>query len=249
MNRYVHALIVLVSLPIMLLGVAVADTKVSGANSVGAWAPSGRIHFEVLRGDGGLKLGEAEHTWQHDGRDYKMSLVLETTGLAAMLYNFRYEQLSRGRVADGRLEPALFSVDQQGKELESASFNWSAGEVVLDRRGRNRAHAVKPGDQDVLSVWHYFALLGDDAPPDALGVVTNRAATETAIAVGADERISTPFGEFQTKRVTLRARSGRLTIELWLSPAHGMLPLRVLMTDDKGEVLDQRALAIDIPQR
>lgn len=249
MNRCMRVLIALALLPVMLVGAAAVDAKVSGVNGVRAWAPSGSIMYEVLRGEGGLKLGEAEHTWQQNGRDYEMRLVLETTGLAAMLYSFRYEQHSRGRVVDGRLEPALFSVDQQGKERESAIFNWSASEVVLDRRGRNRAHAVKAGDQDVLSVWHYFALLGDEAPPDALGVVTNRTATETAIVVESDERISLPLGEFQTKRVTLRARTGRLTIELWLSPAHGMLPLRVLMTDDKGEVLDQRALAIDIPPR
>lgn len=232
---------------LLMMIVALGGAGATHADDTAAgWAKSGRIQYEVLRGEGGLKLGEADHTWQHDGRDYQMTMVLQTTGVAAMLYSFRYEQHSRGRVVGGRLEPALFSVDQQGKTRESAVFDWSAGEVVLDRRGRQRAHAVAAGDQDVLSVWHYFALLGADTPPHALGVVTNRAATETTIEVGADERITLPLGEFETKRVTLRARTGRLTIDLWLSPAHGMLPLRVLMTDDKGEVLDQRAFAIEL---
>lgn len=236
----------LVSAAVFVSGSFVATGNVSAeapGKSIG-WPESGQIRYDVLHGDGGIKLGEAEHRWQHDGHRYQMQTELQTTGLAGMLYNFHYVQHSEGLVEDGMLRPELFRVVQRGREPELARLDWSTLEATIERRGRVRTSPIAANDQDVLSVWHLFGLLQDRVIPQHLSVVTNRRVSPVAITLLDAERVRLPVGELATKRVRVAALSGKLTIELWLSEAHGLVPVRILMTDDKGEVLDQRAVSI-----
>ncbi|MGL1834576.1 DUF3108 domain-containing protein [Rhodocyclaceae bacterium SMB388] len=252
MMRALHRLMfmALVSTAVFVSGPVVAAGNASAAapgQSI-AWPESGQIRYDVLHGDGGIKLGEAEHRWQHDGRRYQMQTELETTGLAGMLYSFRYIQHSEGVVEDGMLRPELFRVVQQGREPEVARLDWSALEATIERRGRVRTYPIAANDQDVLSVWHLFGLLQERVIPQHLSVVTNRRVSPVAITALGAERVRLPVGELATQRVRVAALSGKLTIELWLSEAHGRMPVRILMTDDKGEVLDQRAVSIVLNQ-
>ncbi len=210
------------------------------------WAASGEIRYDVLRGDGGLKLGEAEHRWQHEAGRYQMQTRLETTGLTAMLYDFSYVQHSEGRVVAGGLQPNSFRVEQRGREPEIARFDWDAGKVVIERRGRVREEVIAAGDQDVLSVWHLPGVMAGRALPESLSLVSNRRVSEATLSVDGKASIRLPAGTFDARKVTLRARSGRLTIEVWLADGHRHAPVRILMTDDKGEVLDLRAVEIAI---
>tara|TARA_R110002049_G_scaffold105003_2_gene251670 strand:- start:9 stop:770 length:762 start_codon:yes stop_codon:yes gene_type:complete len=210
------------------------------------WPADGRIVYEVLRGEDGMKLGEGVHQWHHEDGRYEMSVELETTGLAAVFVDFRYVQRSRGEVTADGLRPELFTVDQRGRERESASFDWEAGSVLIQRRkGRKESFGIESGDLDVLSVWH-LASLRDGRLPERLTLVTNRKAAETDLSVIGDETVELPVGRIDTVHVRLKARSGKLSIDLWLSKAHGLAPLRVLMQDDKGQVLDQRAIEVRV---
>lgn len=216
-----------------------------GALADVGWPASGRIVFEVLRGEDGVKLGESEHRWRQDGKTYEMSTLVQTTGLAGLLYDFRYVQRSTGAIEGDRLVPSRFSVMQQDRPEDVARFDWSAGEVEITRRERLRNYPLAPGDQDVLSVWHLFAALNGQAPPDALQLVTSRGAYPADIQIVGSETVRLALGELPVRHVRLVARSGRLAIDVWLSDAHGSLPVRVLMRDDRGQVLDQRAIRIE----
>lgn len=216
------------------------------SDTVGAWATSGMIRYDVLRGDGGLKLGEAEHRWQQSGGRYEMQTTLETTGLAAVLYDFSYVQHSEGRIVEGRLRPELFRVVQRGRDPETARIDWDASKVVIERKGRVKEESVSEGDQDVLSVWHVLATSAGRALPASLSLVSNRRVSGASLSVIGQEMITLPAGTMEAQRVKLQARSGRLTIELWLAERHRLAPVRILMTDDKGEVLDMRAVDIAV---
>lgn len=211
-----------------------------------AWPRRGRVTYEVLRGEGGLKLGEARHRWQHDGRRYTMATEVETTGVVGLLYSFHYVQSSEGRVEESALRPERFRVEQRGKEAETADFDWPAGKVVIARRGKRREYAIDANDQDVLSVWHLIALRDGREPPAELGLVTNRTAAPATVEVLGREAIAVPVGTLDARHVRMRARSGKLSIDMWLSEDHHYVPVRIVMADHKGEVLDQRAVAIEL---
>jgi len=220
-------------------------TLTSGVSGGGGWPTSGRIVFEVLRGENGVKLGEARHVWKHDGVRYTMETAVETTGLAGMLYDFNYVQHSEGLVRADGLQPIRFGVEQGGRAPEAASFDWKAGRVTIERRGRTREYPIRPMDQDALSVWHLIGVRNGRQPSVELTLVTGRAAAPATFEVIGHEAVRIPLGSIDALKVRVRARSGKLVMDMWLSQAHDLLPVRVLMTDHKGEVLDQRAISFD----
>jgi hypothetical protein len=214
--------------------------------SAAQWPQSGEIVYEVLRGEGGMKLGEGTHRWRQDGERYEMSVELETTGLAAVFVDFRYTQRSHGRVTANGFLPELFTVDQRGRERESASFDWDGGSVLIQRRkGRQESFELEAGDLDVLTIWHLAGVSGGDLPRE-LSVVSNRTMAEADINIVGEEVVDLPLGRIEALHVRLRARSGKLAIDLWLSKKHGLVPVRVLMQDDKGQVVDQRAIELKV---
>lgn len=217
------------------------------ADGVTNWASSGRVVFDVLRGEGGMKLGEAEHRWQHDGARYSMETSVEATGIAGVLLDdFRYTQRSRGQIVDGYLQPERFEVDQAGRAPEFASFDWAGAKVAITRKGKVAHYPLGVRDQDVLSVWHLGALLGGHDLPGEMVLVTNRRAEPAQLQVLGTERITLPLGQVDAIKVRARASSGKLTIDLWLSKAHRLAPVRIVMTDRKGSVLDQQAVSIEL---
>lgn len=226
---------------LMLLG------PVASAAGAASWATSGRVVFDVLRGEGGMKLGEAEHRWEHDGERYSMETRVEATGIAGVLLDdFRYTQRSRGRIVNGYLQPERFEVDQAGRAPEFASFDWAGATVGITRKGKTTHYPLAARDQDVLSVWHLAALLDGQGLPGEMVLVTNRRAEPASLQVLGTERVTLPIGQVDAIKVRARARSGKLTIDLWLSRSHQLAPVRIVMTDKKGSVLDQQAVSVEL---
>lgn len=230
---------------LVLLALSGGPVLAETTAAVRAWPGGGRLVFDVMRGEDGLKLGEARHRWHHDGERYDMSLELETTGLAGLLYSFQYVQESRGLIVNDMLQPERFDVTQSGRKPEQANFDWKAAKVRVVRKGKETVTALRPGDQDVLSVWHLVALADGRALPPELLLVTNRRATPTSINEVGGESVRVPAGNFDTRRIRARANTGKLTIDLWVSPGHHGVPVRILLVDDKGQVLDLQARSIE----
>ncbi|MBI1906565.1 MAG: DUF3108 domain-containing protein [Rhodocyclales bacterium] len=235
----------LLCLALMLCGVA-AEADGAAASSA-SWASSGRVVFDVLRGEGGMKLGRAEHRWSHDGARYSMETSVEAAGVVGVLLDdFYYTQSSRGRIVDGWLQPERFEVDQAGRGVEFARFDWGGAKVAITRKGKITHYPLNLRDQDVLSVWHLGALLGGRDLPGEIALVTNRRAEPALLQVLGAQRVTLPIGQVDAIKIRARARSGKLTIDLWLSQAHRLAPVRIVMTDKKGSVLDQQAVSIEL---
>jgi len=207
------------------------------------WPASGRITYDVFYGENGLKIGEAQHHWQHDGQRYSMETRLETTGMAEALYDFSYVQHSEGRVLTDMLQPTLFRVEQSGKPDQSAVFDWQKGKVTVSRKGRESEADIRPGDQDILSVWHLLGTHGIRGTTMKLDLVTSRRVTPSTIQVVGNETLTLPLGTMNTLHVNLRADNGKMSIDMWLARDYYLLPARILIVDDKGKVFDQRATA------
>ena len=207
-----------------------------------AW--SGSIVYELKYGSAGLPLGRTEHRWRIDERQYALHTDVSTTGLVAMLKAFSYRQFSRGEVGGLGLHPLRLEVSQSGKRDESAEFDWKGGEVVIRRgEGKIRRAAIRPGDQDVLSLWHQVRWLPVDSPA-AMLVATNKAAVQVRIEWQGVERLTLPAGEFSARKLRVLADDRALDLEIWLSDDPRRLPLRVRMTERKGDVIDQLAREI-----
>lgn len=208
------------------------------------WPRRGDIRFRVMLGEPGFEVGEAHHEWTHDRKRYQMSVSLETTGVVDLFRKLRYRQHSEGRVGPKGLQPEQFGVDQSGRKPESAEFDWQAGQVTMRRGDRIRTAPIEPGDQDVLSLWHQLGIVGVAGLPHELNVVSGKSAKRSVLEAVGVERPVLPIGQLEALRVRARALDGKLSIDIWLARDYGMLPVRIRIVDDKGEVLDQQAVEL-----
>lgn len=212
------------------------------ALDLSSWPANGSILFRVTYGEGGFEVGRAEHRWSHDDQHYEMETALETTGVTALFRSFRYVQRSVGGLGKAGLRPERFSVEQAGKKPEWASFDWDGGVVTIQRRKDTRTAPIHPGDQDVLSLWHQIGIVGADGLPLELTVVSNKAASPSRLSTVGTETLQLPIGRLDTLHIRAQAKDGKLSIDIWLARHYGMLPVRIRIVDDKGEIFDQQAV-------
>ncbi|RZI64881.1 MAG: DUF3108 domain-containing protein, partial [Variovorax sp.] len=59
--------------------------------------------------------------------------------------------------------------------------------------------------------------------------------------VGEEEGLQLPAGDFKARKLTRNARKPYDdTVELWLAPALGYLPVRIKLTQSNGDFADMR---------
>ncbi|MCB1887523.1 MAG: DUF3108 domain-containing protein [Rhodocyclaceae bacterium] len=216
------------------------------ADAVAAWPAAGVIEYEVLYGKLGFRIGNAIHRWTREGNSYRMESVAKAGGLLAAIGSLSYTQRSEGEVTPWGLQPDAFEVERGGRRREWSDFDWARGEVDLYRDGKARQAALSQGDQDVLTLWHQIALAEPWAGEVTLTVVTGKSAAPSRVEYLPDETVEVPAGRFEARHLRAAAIDGSLTLEVWLAKAQGLLPVRILMVDRKGEILDQRAQRIRI---
>jgi hypothetical protein len=203
---------------------------------------TGRVRYVITRGEGGFVVGQAVHTWEHDGLGYKLQSVTETTGLAALFKPARVVQASRGEVTAEGLRPLEFRHERVGG-LDTAAFDW--GRRVVAYAGREESIAA--GTQDMLSMYYQIVLLSPKSGVIDMPIATGRKLEVFRVEVLGEEVVTLPAGE--RRAMHLKTRSGNDSIELWIAADVRGLPLKIRFTDRKGEIFDQLADEIDIQEK
>jgi len=198
----------------------------------------GRQRYVITRGEGGFVIGQAVHTWEHDGFRYRLRSLTETTGLAALFKPAQVLQLSEGEVTAEGLRPREFRHERVGG-VDTASFDWLARRVAYG----GRSDAIVDGTQDMLSMYYQLVLLNPRQGVVEMPIATGRKLENYRFEVVGEESLALPKGE--RRALHLRTRSGNDSIQLWLhvgegAPARGM-PLKIRFVDRKGEIFDQVA--------
>ena len=213
------------------------------------WAVSGKIQYDVIRGERNFIVGRTTHAWTHDQHHYSMETVIETAGLVGLLKPFRMVQRSEGRIGPRGLLPEKFTVERDGKMKERADFDWSSAQVVLVAGDRRREFSIAEGDQDVLSLMHHLALQPEGSPQAELLVVTGKSAVRSVIENLGIEELDIPAGKVSAYHLGSSGHRGELKIDIWLARDYANLPVRLKITDKSGEVLDQVATGVDLGPR
>lgn len=212
------------------------------------WPKRGLIRFEITRGEGGLLVGQSEHRWSHDGRNYELRALTETIGLAALFRPATVRQESRGSFDAGGLRPVEFNARRDGKLKDSVRFDVGQRRIFL---GNGGSAALAEGAQDLLSIFYQLGALPPEASEAALTVVTGRKVESYAIIALETLTLETPFGPRSVRHLRLpdtrdgeNADAGAST-EVWLDTVT-RLPLKIRHRDRKGDVYDQTVTAIEL---
>ena len=220
-------------------------TAVPPASTFAAeWPRAGRIVYQVTRGESGFVVGQAEHGWQHDGQTYRLRAVTETVGLAALFRPMRVVQSSHGVLAPEGLQPLEFSAERNDKPRDGVRFDPEQKRIVF---GNGDSAEFVPGAQDLLSLFHALTGVREAGDERALFVAAgNKLARYRATLVGT-ETLTTPLGEFATRRLRIAAPDVEDVTEIWYdNDTH--LPLKIRHRDRKGEVYDQLATQIELKE-
>ena len=175
--------------------------------------------------------------WRQTGSTYEADLEISAFLLGT------FQRISTGLITPQGLAPQRF-VDRRRSKEKTANFDREAGVI---RYSANTPDAViQPGAQDQLSVMLQLAGLlnarGQPVQGDVISVlVSSDTDAETWRFEIADvETLRLPAGEVTARRlVRLPRKPNDKTVEVWLAPNLGRLPVRMKLTEPNGDFMDQ----------
>jgi len=182
-------------------------------------APPQRVGMEYEARRNGSAVAEVSERLEHDGKTYRLSQTWKGKGIYALRGDAR--RTSAGRIGPEGLRPEAFEELRPGKDPRRAS--------------------PAAGAQDRLSVLWHFAF----KPP--AGRVTVQVADGGGVSThvyepAGRERIRTPAGEFHALK--LERKDDDRHAQVWLAPERGNVPVRVLVTEKDGTVIEVVAMRI-----
>lgn len=186
-----------------------------------------------------------ELLWRHDGESYEAELEVRLFLLGSR------KQTSRGRITPEGLAPKRFS-DKVRSEV-AAHFEYDKGKVIFS--ANTPEVPLQPGAQDQLSIFMQIASLIAAEPQRyprgasfVMQAVGARESDTWRFVVDGDERLGLPGGDQDTLKLTRTpSRPHDLNVEIWLAPAQGYLPVRIRLTQDNGDYVDQQWRSSNAP--
>lgn len=205
------------------------------------WPQTLVLEYDVSGQARGLPYrASSQLTWNGQADRYEAQLDMRIRLLG------RRTQRSSGRWSLAGMQPALF-IDQARRErrfeidgLRQQFRLFREGELV-------REGPLAPGSQDHLTLFFELALrahrqAGRFTPePWVVPVMGHHGAEPWTFVWKGAERLDIPAGHLPTQRLERQPREPEDThMSLWLHEALGWLPVRILLQDPNGDVVDQR---------
>lgn len=187
----------------------------------------------------------AQLDWQQDGEAYQLGMVVSAFGLGER------SMTSKGSLTGDGLAPTRF-LDKSRSE-RAAHFQPDKGKITFSANTPDVPWQA--GAQDRASVFVQLAslLAGDPTkypPGSSISLYTAgpTAADTWTFVVEAEEKLKLPAGEFVAIKLARKPqRDYDQTVEVWLAPAIGWLPVRTRITQQNGDFVDQQLRVIEKP--
>lgn len=202
------------------------------------------IVFDVLHN--GLAIAEVVEKLEHDGKTYRAIEIGK--GRGAMAFLFQTKRMSRGLITPNGLRPQEFTDERSGRPTASASFDYAAKTLTMKYKGEPQVQPLPANPSDRLAFAFQFAFIESPASVVTLDLADGRGVSNQVYEPGGRIKIQVPAGEFETLRVVRRPDGPNdRTAELWLAPAYGYLPVRILVVEKDGTRTDQVATRVSKP--
>lgn len=211
------------------------------------------LGYTLLRN--GLEIARVEEVFERSGAGYRLTSEARAVGVAALLARGQgWRRESRGTVAAGTLRPEQFTDQRGANPLQRARFDWTAGQIRFDRPGSSDAaepdaEPLPPGTTDRLS-FPYALAQRASVPPGLPAtewdapMTDGRRVSRYRFTVAGRESVTTPAGTYDSIRVSRVREKGDNATDVWLASAHGMVPVRILVTETDGAAFDQLLVQI-----
>ena len=206
-----------------------------------------RLKYDMTGESKGLTYhAGAELLWQQDGSRYQARMEV-----SAFLIGSRV-QTSEGRIGPAGLEPERFADKARKAEL-ATHFDRDAQRIVFS--SNMPEVPLPPGTQDRLGVFLQIAsqLAGDPQrypPGTAIAIPTagTRDLGDWVFEVGNTETLQLAIGPQATVKLERTPRKPYDTrVEVWFAPGLAYLPVRMRITQQSGDFIDQTLTSAERP--
>ncbi len=189
----------------------------------------------------GQPFATVHESFTVSGNSYTIESATKGIGVYAL---FGVRQLkSEGEVTPAGLKPLKFELHQGNDEKRAllTTFDWQNNQLKMLVKGKEKTAQLIAGTQDLASFAYQFmfnpAMLKEAIVIDlTTGKKLNHYQYEVA-----QEPLDVMEKSIQTYHLT-PAKNDQLsseTKELWLSPAHYYVPVKILIVDEYGQKLEQ----------
>ena len=183
----------------------------------------------------GLHVAVMNETFEAKGDGYRIVSDTQAVGLLALFQRQPVRVVSVGRVTASGLQPLHF----EGKRSESdprrvrGEFDWQAGQLTIEHGGQIEKLPLPRGTQDRLSILYQLMFLAPGKQQSLEIAMTNgRKLGHYQYTVQPGVEIDTPLGRMTTLHVVRQHKPDENGAEIWVSPQHRFLPVKVLLDED-----------------
>jgi hypothetical protein len=197
----------------------------------------------------GLPIGTISEHFESDGASYRIVSDTKPMGLAAFIQRRPLRFTSNGQLARDGLRPTQFAARRSAGENPqvSADFDWPQKQLVLRHNGKTESFALPAGTQDRLSVMYQFMFL----PPERIRqlefpMTNGRKLDRYRYRATEDVEIDTGLGRVKTVHLVKQREPGDTVTEVWISPQHQNLPVKMLIVEKNDMRFEQVIQSIDV---
>jgi hypothetical protein len=222
------------SLFILLISLVTAAAAVAEA----APPQAVEISYDIARN--GTAVAEVAQRLDHDGKTYTLTESWKGKGILSLRGSAK--RSSRGVVTPRGLRPLEYTDERTGRDTARATFDWTGSTLTQQYRAGPQQVALPPRPHDRLAFLFEFAFVPPGKSEVVFDVADGRGLSHQVYRVGERERTRVPAGEFQTLKLT-RNKDGERA-DLWFAVDRNYLPVRIVITQKDGVVLEQVATRI-----
>lgn len=194
------------------------------------------LKYQVRLSDDGFDVGDVRHLLEiQDGR-YTLTATIRTIGLARLVKNVLYNQVSRGTITSAGFQP---DYAQEDKNLDSVNQNvemFFDHENHLLRFSTGGQTALTDDAQDRLSVLYQLSRLRLREEYLPMAVTNGRKLERYQVSIDQEEDIMTPMGKLRTLPVRKIHGPNEEGLDIWLALEYRLLPVKVVRTERDGKV-------------
>ena len=228
------------------LGVAVLAGMLAG----GAAPPppqSVSVTYDVYTR--GLHVATMSETYEAKGNAYRLVSETKAVGVVALFRNESVRFVSEGTVSQAGLQPRRFEGKRRDNDPKGVSgeLDWAAGRLTIHHHGITETLPLPRGTQDRLSVLYQFMFIAPGKAQKLEIPMTNgRKLYRYRYTVEPGVELDTALGKIATVYLVKERKPEESAIELWLSPQHRYLPVKMVVVERSGSRYEQVITRLEI---
>jgi hypothetical protein len=232
-------------MPALLAALAVC-VQPAGAGDVVAPKAVRAVYAGYMNG---MSIGMVTESFEMTGGTYRVISETKPVGLAALVQRQPLRFSSRGDVTADGLRPTHFEARRSAHEPPqlSAEFDWAQSQLHLRQNTKVEALPLAPGTQDRLSIMYQFMFTRlDKARTVDFWMTNGRKLDHYRYRITHDVEIDTALGRLKATHLVKEREAGETYAEVWVSPRHHNLAVKVLIVEKDGMRYEQLIQNVDI---